>query len=148
MAEQHEGYVQNRAIPMVLSFFRASYNPTSGLCSPADPKWLLGWGGGGGCGLGALGTAEQGAGQRSRSFAPFPSPSISSSGIWAATGLQAGKKGGTSAHHQGLVWGVGGDTKELVFFSGTCAKGCARVGAGMSPLPVLPGERSRGLEQE
>lgn len=31
MAEEHKGYVQNRAIPMVLSFFRASHNPSLGL---------------------------------------------------------------------------------------------------------------------
>lgn len=31
MAEEHKGYVQNGAIPMVFSFFRALYNPSLGL---------------------------------------------------------------------------------------------------------------------
>lgn len=88
-----------------------------------------------------LGMVEQGAGQRSAAFeeaAPYLPSSVSVSDVWAETGLWAGKK-----WNIGRVWYGGEKKKKKRCFALQPARRAvpARAGAGLSPLPVLQGER-------
>lgn len=88
--------------------------------------------------LGHLARWSKGLGRDPEAFeeaVPYLASSVSVSGVWAETGLWAGKK-----------WNVG-----RVWYGGKKAfssAGCAWAGAGLSPLPGLQRERSGVLEQK
>lgn len=126
MAEEHKGYMQNRAIPMVFCpFSECPLSPVWACGISRDTKWLLGWVFLGAWHGGARGWAEipQLLRRLRRTWLPAsPSPMFGQKLVCGQ------EKSGTLAE-----FGMGGKKKK-VFCSAACAEGCARAGAGLSPL--------------